>query len=207
MQAAWNATDSLLAALIFPPSAVALSNKINSGTNNVGSANASDRTVDSNLYLMYVAMANIGILEDLYGYNASAPPDQSTFKKKKKLGSTALKPNGWETAADVDTYGCSYASGILNLKDAIGVVSANLSSGGLKTALTNISTILNNFDATCTAACTVCGFTCTECPRNLRNRDSCKVDATTSDDDIARCAAAGMVTLIDTDTTVGWVGP
>lgn len=207
LQASWNATDALLASLKIPWTAIPLSSRVNTETNNVGSLNAGDRTDDSNLYLIFVSMSTIGILEDLYGYVATTPPNQTTFKKGQKLAASTWPANGWETAANVDVYGCSYAASILNLKDSITSVSASLPTGTLKTSLTAISDILDNFDATCSAACTVCGYSCSECPRFLRSRDSCAADATSTNDEIARCAAAAIATLVNTSAVVGWVGP
>jgi hypothetical protein len=207
LQASWNATDALLASLVIPATAIPLTSRVNTETFNVGSLNPNDRTNDSNLYLIFVSMASIGILEDLYGYVATTPPDKTTFKKLQKLAAATFPANGWETAANVDIYGCSYASSILNLKDSISSVSENLPAGSLKTALTTINDIFSGFDTACSAACTVCGFSCAECPRFLRSRDSCTLDITTTNDDIARCAAAGLVSLINSSAVVGWVGP
>lgn len=206
LDGAWKATDALLASLKVPKSAIVITNQINAGSDNVGSLDPNDRSTDANLYLIYVAMANVGILEDLYGYTAASPPDQTTFKKKQKLGVTATKPTGWETAANVDKFACSYVASILNLKDAIGDVSKNLPDGGLKKVLTIVSTILNNFDTICAATCLANGFTCTSCPQGMRSRDSC-ADVAGTDDDLARLAGAAIVTFIDTETTFGWVGP
>lgn len=184
----------------------------NPGTDNVGSVYASDRTSDSNIYMLLVSMAGIGGLESRNG-NPSA-----SYHKQAALP--------WATAATMTADGCAYAASILNLIDSIGAVGSVLPASE-QTAFGNISTAFNTIltyacnvglnstgaypippsgtpanlgGATSTWVSSGCTLTTgTGCPYTLRNRASCTGLAT----DPNSCAAAGIINFINS-SSAGW---
>lgn len=194
-----NALDALFAirlpGTLTPPQYV-----INATTAHPGTLVAAHRTEDANLYGMLVSMSLIGSLQNRYG-----APD-GAYHKTKKLGATAGNANGWELVTAVDVNACTYAGSVLTLFDSIGQVGGTLGSslggsvgGALVTAAATYTGLLN---AACDSGCQACGFSagsCTPCPTELRNRNSCAGLAT----DKASCAAAGIVNFIDTNP-LGW---
>lgn len=174
----------------------------------------SDRTADSNAYLMFVSMAMIGNMQSRYG-----APDSSTFARGQTMGETASKPEGWTKAENVDFYACLYASSLLNLFDAMSATGSSL-SGPIASAMGQVGTIFaDQLGEACNAGCrgealhfinydTGCAFAdndCTgssgrRCPAELRNPASC----TGKTDDRASCAAAGLATYISMDPILGW---
>jgi hypothetical protein len=194
-----NALDALFAVQV-PGSLTPPQYVINASTQNPGTLMAIHRTQDSNLYGMLVSMSLIGALQNRFG-----APD-AAFHKTKKVGATAGNPNGWEVVTAVDVNACTYAGSILTLFDSITQVGATIGSslggavgGALTTAATTFSTLM---DVACDAGCQACGMaagSCTPCPTELRNRNSCTGVAT----DKASCAATGIVSFIDS-SPLGW---
>ncbi len=185
-EASYFATDALLSWLnpgvvVWPPY------DINSSTENPGSITVSDRTNASNLYLSLVSMSTIGTLHNRYGDpNGSYAPQQAL---------------PWTTLAAMDETGCAYAAALLNLSDALDSV------GSAYTALSSISTAVSlvsaGFDAACDLGCTnLCpSLTCNGCPDTLRHYTACE-RATPTTQDADACAAAGLVTLMN--SPAGW---
>ena len=161
---------------------------------------AAHRTEDSNLYSMLVSMSLIGALQNRYG-----APDGS-YHQGQKLGATAGNPAGWETVTAVDVNACTYAGAVLTFLDSISQVGATIGSslggsvgGALTTAAGTFSTLMND---ACDSGCQACGIaagSCTPCPTELRDRNSCTGVAT----DKASCAAAGIAAFMNTDP-LGW---
>ena len=199
VESGWFATDALMATLkggtVLIPSTT-----INSGTDNPGSIKGQDRTNDANLFTFFVSLSTIGALQNRY--SATNP---SNYHKTQVLGYTAAKPQGWALPANMTEEGCSFASALLNMVDS----TANITNAGLlQNAFSAISNLGVAFDAACEAGCTGalptgCTFpagSCASCPISLRKRDSC----TPVDTDINSCAAAGIISFINTDPTLGW---
>ncbi|MEK6580462.1 MAG: hypothetical protein AABZ55_14650, partial [Bdellovibrionota bacterium] len=174
--------------------------QINPGTPNIGSIYSTDRSIDSNEYLTFVAMAAIGTYQNRYG-----TPNPATFVKTVNLP--------WTTAAALTPDGCAYASAIVNFSDALDVVTQN-TTGVYQQLLMGIKT---NFQATIYTACdrgcqnsnpgggwvpSGCTVTtaCATCPIGLRDRNRC----TGQNNDQVSCAAAGIVNFINTDLVFGW---
>jgi hypothetical protein len=217
--------DALLAT-INPGIPILPSGAINLGSYNVGSVYPADRTDDSNLELIFTAMAGIGSLQNRYGNpNASFLPQ-------------ANPPLPWTTAATVSTDGCGYASSVLNFVDGLTQSQNNVPSS-VKTAIGYILngpsgspvTLQQILDAACDFGCmgikptvdanhsaavvlaldpggnwalTGCNFasgcnTAHQCPSTLRNRSSCTAQAT----DVNSCAAAGITNFIN-KSPLGW---
>lgn len=197
-------TDSLMA--IRKPGAItALADMIGINTFNPGSLIAVDRHQDANAYLMFVSMSLIGSLQNRY-----SSPNPSTFRKTQVVGYSAVKPQGWAVATNVDLEGCTYASAILNLLDAVNDVSQNV-SGNMGTILSQVgSTFTSGINLACDLGCRGAGGylsgcslpagSCNPCPTALRNRTSC----TGADEEKVSCAAAGIAHFINTDATNGW---
>jgi hypothetical protein len=202
------AQDALLASLV-PGIPILPSGAINYGSYNVGSIYPSDRTDDSNLYLIFTAMAGIGSFQNRYGNPDSAFHPQSALP--------------WKTAANATTDGCGYASSILNFVDAI-TQAQTIVPSNLKNALNSISSAFStSLDLACDFGCTGlvppavapfnpsnkwvasgCNFNsgCTidrKCPSTLRNRFSCQAQTT----DVNSCAAAGITNFINA-SSLGW---
>jgi hypothetical protein len=201
---AWYATDALLAARN-AGSVVAPANMVNVGTHNVGSLVPTDRTDDANAYLAFISMSMIGALQNRY-----SAPDAANAKTR-PLGYKITGPTGWESLANLDEEGCSYAAAILNMLDGIGAILPKMSNATLATTLNVIGTTFNTaLDDACDLGCrgvTVpgCAFpanTCKPCLRTIRSRASCTQGSATQ----ASCAAAGLIYFINHDTTLGY-GP
>lgn len=208
LEASLLATDALMAtlnsgALVLP------SFKINGSGFNPGSMFYTDRTADSNIYLLFIAMATIGASESRFG-----SPD-AEYKKTKYLQ--------WTTAAKVDSDGCTFASGIVNFFDALGGTKDQV-SGNLSKTLNSIHEKLAIvIDNSCKIGClgalatptgdatldpnsvwvaSGCAITtCAKCPFGLRDRSKCTGVTT----DEVSCAAAGLVNFINS-STLGWQG-
>jgi hypothetical protein len=186
-QAAMNGLDALFAAL--KPGIVLIpSTLVNSGTSNPGSILATDRIDDSNSYLPFMSMALIGTLQNRYG------------KSDSSYHQTVDLP--WTTADQTKGDGCAFASALLSLQDGIKFVSASAPSN-VATTYGKINTFLSTaLDAACNVGCTIiCGgsVTCTTCPTNLRDRNSC----TGTNTDANSCATAGIIKFVNTS----WQGP
>ncbi len=101
---------------------------------NTGSLLYRDRTDDANTLLMFSSMALFGTLLSRYG-----DPAPTTYNQRKKL--LDIWANETAIANDVTQNACSFASSLLNMYDAVSVVST-VSSGSLGTALTAIQVAL-----------------------------------------------------------------
>ena len=200
---------------------VAMTQRFNSTTLNMGSTLASDRIDDANLYQLFVSMAAIGALE-----NRFSAPNPATFLKTRPLGWTTATPTGWERAANTPGNGCEFAASVLNLTDTIGAVAAQAPpsvQGSLVALQASMGTWLSAAcDAGCTAnaaavvigqaidfsgtACAgiaagVCTGTAAQpCPATLRNWNSC----TGAVSDRNSCAAAGIARFVDQHVVLGW---
>lgn len=158
-----------------------------------------DHTIDGNLYLSYVAMATVGIIQNQYGN-----PNVGTYTKGNDLP--------WITAVTMDSTGCAYAAAVLNMVEAMDQVAPTLNSS----FGTNLATITSTFKTQIYAACDVgcqntdpagawvasgCTVTtaCATCPTRLRDRYSCTGVVT----DQNSCAAAGIVNFVNY-SVLGW---
>jgi hypothetical protein len=214
MEGAFYATDALLSVLN-PGVLVLPENQVNAGSYNVGSVLTEDRTEDSNLYLLFVAMAGIGTVESRYGY-----PSPTNFTK------TQVLP--WTTAAAMNADGCGLAASVLNFFDAVTAAESDL-SGNLGNVLTQITQagVMKYLNNACQYGClgtspdgdpaneiiydpsgtnwALSGATlatpCSTCPFSLRNRSSCTGLAT----DVNSAAAAGLINFIN-NSIAGWPG-
>lgn len=196
LESAWFAQDALFATLK-KGIVVSSANQVNTGTDNPGSLQASDRVDDSNLYLIIVSMVQIGALENRFG----APNASNEYKKGNALP--------WTTAATVDSNGCGYAAAILNLLDGVEAISNLDKLSKLKDTVSTLKSGIIN--PGCDLGCQLpgCGFAagdCNPCPIGLRHKTGCSATGTTAQLKAA-CAAAGLVTAINSDTNFGWLGP
>ena len=176
-------------------------------TPNTGSYLATDRTDDSNLYMMMVSLSAMGAVGNRYGN-----PYTTNFKKGNLLGIHVDPVNGWRKATQMQGAACTYVAGFLNFVDSVGVVLPKL-SGNLATSLNVFSGLTPTLDALCNAGCkgiaptsTGCNIAagCATCPIELRDYASCTGLATNP----ASCAGAALIDFINNDTTTGWVtGP
>lgn len=194
-----NALDSLFA-LRVPGAISPEASMINSASAHPGTLVAAHRSQDSNMYAMLVSMSLIGALQNRYG-----APDGS-YHQTQKLGATAGNANGWELVTDVDVNACTYAGALLTFFDSISQVSGTIGTalgGAVGTSLTTAATTYTALLAVaCDAGCQACGFaagSCTPCPTELRNRNSCTGVAT----DKATCAASGIVSFMNSNPA-GW---
>lgn len=199
-----------LHAIINPGALILPANQIDEDAFNIGSIFPTDRTTESNLYLMYLSMAALGSLENRYG-----APD-AAFQK------TVVLP--WRTAAHAEiANGCAFGSTILNFLDGIGYGSTALPAE-MTQALGDVSTALTTLlDKACQYGCsgavpagldglalntrggwqaTGCNTTCTTCPQELRDRTRC----TASTSNVTSCAAAGIINFLN-ESAAGWQGP
>ncbi len=223
----WFAIDSLQASIregtvILPIDRVSVDDW------NLASLVASDRTSDSNSYLMFITMASIGNMETHYG-----DPDPTTFRQGQALGATAANPQGWSVATAVnsssDEAACAYAAGVLNMLDAIHAASSTMPTAVASTLSQIETTFSTAIGEACEAGCigsgggpvTVSGYAMTPnsgcaiaagecqtqngrpCPRKLRDRRSCLGLIT----DKNSCAAAGLIQVINEHPILGWQGP
>lgn len=193
---------------------VAQSHQVTTSPYNPGSTLGSDRTVDSNLYLMFVSMASLGALENRYG-----APDSTTFKKGQALGTQGA--TNWETYQRIDEDACLYASSLLNLIDAY-IETADTLTSGLASSLGDLSVFTSVFDLACAAGCnnqsppaSVGGSTsgcatnaglCAACPRQLRDPSVCTSTANLAlgNRNPYACAAAGLINFVNRNPVLGW---
>ena len=192
------ATRALLAALK-SGSVIPVQDQVVDDEDNLGSTNVADRVDDANLYLIMIAMSEIGATQARYG-----DPDPANNYRKQT-------PLPWASVADIrgDTANaaCAYASSILNVIDAIGAVS-NQISYGVGSSLNDFrGTFQGQIDSACQAGCSgvdpVCAAAglgptdCTPCPRVLRDPEQCATS------DAAACSALGIIDFINT-SPLGW---
>jgi hypothetical protein len=183
--------------------------QVNPSSHNPGSVFSSDRTVDSNIYLVFLSMATIGGLQNRHG-----SPDPVTFEK--------TTPLPWTTAATMTAEGCGYASAVVNFIDALTIASDNV-SGSMAATLSNMKFTFETFvneacdhgckgtqptgdvqmDPNSTWASSGCALaSCAQCPFSLRDRTKC----TGVNTDQISCAAAGIVNFVNS-ASIGWQGP
>lgn len=191
LASSWFATDALLETLN-PGAIVAPADQFYVGTSNPGSVLTNDRTVDSNVYLMFIGMAAIGTSLNRYG----APT--GTYNQ-----GTALP---WETMALVkaDTSGaaCALASGFLNFIDGAADAVLYLASSSASTINTVVAQLKQEVFTTDTvratyggnAHCINDGFSqsqCTAALLRLRYRGAC------AEQDAAASVAAGIIGAVN----------
>lgn len=193
---------------------VAQNHQITTSAYNPGSTLASDRSVDSNLYLLFVSMASLGAIENRYG-----APDATTFKKGQALGTQGT--TDWESYLRIDEDACLYASSLLSLIDAY-IETADTLSSGLASSLGDLSVFTSVFDLACAAGCnnqippvSVGGTTsgcatnaglCDACPRQLRDPSVCTSTANLAlgNRNPYACAAAGLINFVNRNPILGW---
>jgi hypothetical protein len=196
-----NALDALFAirkpGVLTPPSYV-----VNASSANPGTLLASHRTEESNLNAMLVSMSLIGSLQNRFG--APLP----NHHRGQKLGRSALYPNGWEDPLAVDVNACTYVGAILTLFDSIEQVAPVINGGIGGSAGTQLVAAASAFSSlvgqACDIGCVACGMpagSCTTCPIELRDRNSCTGQTT----DRATCSAAGIIRFMNSDAAgMGW---
>ena len=164
----------------------------NTGTNNPASLNYTDRTVDSNVYLLFMSMVAIGGLENRYG----APNSQGVGQTALPWSSMASSSSGLTTQQLQD--GCAFAASLANFADAISTTASDL-SGPIASAVGSLNkAFTSGINGACEAGCngpTACNgsVTCTECPLSLRNRANCTGENT----DVNSCAAEGLSQFVN----------
>ena len=186
LEAASLGTDALLA-MVYPGTVFVPSHTVNSGTNNPGSLFITDRVPDSNSYLMFIAMAMMGAIENRY-----LSPLPNYHKGV---------PIPWMTPATSVGTGCAYSSALLNFYDSLQSV-VNSAPPSVQSRYAVISGFLSTgLNTACNIGCLTNGCTmgCSTCPTTLRNRNSC-TGATT---DVNSCASAGLSTFVNAT----WAGP
>ena len=202
LQAAWNSQDALQSVL-GPGPVISQADMINPTGFNPGSARYIDRTADSNLFLIFVAMAELGSGLNRYGYTAADDP--ASFGYAPAVPCAAFPCTGplpWVTKTLVkgDTTGsaCGIASSYYNLIDGIKASAAILPSNVGGTLTTMIGLLSAVIDGAASANCTSDGFTQLQCDAaiaRLRYRNAC------TEQDAAASAAAGVIGAID----LGWI--
>ncbi len=193
LQSAWLATDALQSCLDLGPIMTA-PDVINPLGFNPGSVRYTDRSADSNSYLMLISMAQIGNTLNRYGYTALQSPSGMGYAQG------TLLP--WVTKnlmkADNTGAGCALASGMLNLFDGITANSSILPSS-ISGAMTSVNTLLGIlFTTAASAQCMADGFLSFQCDaaiERLRYRGAC------AEQDAAASAAAGIINVIN----AGWL--
>jgi hypothetical protein len=222
------ATDALFAAL--KPGTVILSaNRVNDDTPNVGSVIVDDRISDANLLLILVSMAQMGVIQSRYGN-----PDPATFAKGQVLGWEATNTDGWMVWDKIDDNGCDYAASVVNLFDAIGVISQQVEGSNGRNMAAIADTFGGLINDACDSACrgvnavlgvnygdVGCGgaapagfdlssdYSCKgtasrPCQLLLRNRDICKATAAGNADVVRAKCAAAGVARFVSQSLVGW---
>jgi hypothetical protein len=190
------------------------SDETNSTSDNPGSLNVADRTVDSDIYLLLVSMAAIGGNESRYGNpNASFLPQNSP-------------PLPFDdNVTKMTDQGCIYAAGLLNFFDSISYAASSLTSsaqsvinqitsyqvgghtidwttvlnlacnyGCLGTTPAGADALILNPSGTWNATgCSIAGG-CTTCPTDLRDYTTCHPNVA---NDPGGCAAAGLANLVN----------
>ena len=183
-QAAMDGIDAAMASI--RPGTITVPAYILNGTSgNPQAILSSDRTDDSNSFLTFLAMAQMGSQ-----MNRSGAPLANHHKST---------PLPWASATLTQGEGCAFASALLVFKDGISDIAAQ-SPPKAAAMYATIQTFLNaGMDAACQLGCALCTLTCTTCPLALRDRTVCTGLAT----DINSCAAAGIISFVN----AGWTGP
>ena len=192
LQSSWYAQDALQA-MLKGGTVLASVDQTYANSYNPGSVLQRDHIDDANVYLVFIAMSEIGTTLNRYGYAATDDPAALNYAQAVTLP--------WITQAlikaDTSTAGCGLASGLLNMFDSISSL-ITLVSGGTSASLASILTNLQTAVTTAgTTQCTVDGFSASQCAAaltRLRYRASC-----TEQDPIAS-AAAGIIQGVN----AGW---
>jgi hypothetical protein len=194
LQSGWFAQDALQA-ILKPGAVIGAADRTYAGTSNPGSVLIRDRTDDANMYLVFVAMSEVGTNLNRYGFNASDDPAALNYAQQVAL------PWLSEATVQADTSGagCGLASSLLNMFDGIHSI-ITLVSGDTSTSLNQILTTLESAATLAgTNACLAHPFTAAECQAGLarlRFRSSCFEQASSP----AAAAAAGINSAVD----LGW---
>ncbi len=204
-----------LQATLNPGTYVPVAHRITSNDYNTGSTQASDRTLDANIYMVLVNLATMGALQNYY-----ASPNTTTWKKGKNLGSNGV--TDWEIYSRIDSDACLYVASLLTMVDSYAEISAELTPS-LTSSFNVFAALGTLLDAACAAGCnninptglgssSGCqdmGALCSACPALLRDPSSCTATANAAlgKKNPYACAAAGIINFIDQSTAAGWVGP
>jgi hypothetical protein len=130
LESVWLAQDALMA-ILNPGTVVGPADQVNPNTPNSGSVLISDRTVDSNVYMLFVSMATIG--NTLYRYGT---PDSSYNQ-----GADIPWSSRTLVQSDLSGSACGLAAGFLNFFDAFRTVKSLLSSSAASSLDSFITTI------------------------------------------------------------------
>lgn len=217
IEAGWQAAQSVFAALS-SGSEVSPGFQINWTSGNPGSTASGNRIDDANLMMMVVSMSIIGNTQNRFGN-----PDTSNNQVTSLPWQTSdLLSDGTQQG----DFGCEYAGSVIHLIDSIDAVSGTVQNTGVKTALTNMSSLLRDgvgvvpgineacdlgcrgrdmldtvdFDATCTydsGDCNPCEAGDTEC---IQCPTALRDRAGCKSNAKAACAGAGIVRFMD----LGW---
>jgi hypothetical protein len=192
LQSTWIMQD-VLQSILNPGVVIGASDQNVINAYNTGSLLARDRTDDGNAFLVFSAMAGVGTSLNRYGYGASDDPVS--------FGYAQVLPLTWVTQAlikaDTVHSGCSLASSMMNMFDAINAIS-DLTSGSINEAFSLISSAQTAIDTAGTTQCTTDGFTVEQCEiaaARLRYRDGC------FEQDAVASYAAGVIQAIE----AGWL--
>jgi hypothetical protein len=187
LQADWFAQEALHSVWV-TGAIVSSRDSYNTGTANPASILYRDRTANSNTFLLFVAMAGIGIVQNQYGYASGQDPAAFSYQQQVDFP--------WVSRALVesDTTGvaCGLASSVLNLIDASNALIDT--SSNLGSSLSDIQTTLGAIEAGASLACTLDGHlstTCDQAVKRLRYGASC------SEDPSIAAAAASIVFAVN----------
>jgi hypothetical protein len=188
MQSSWFAQDALQS-ILNPGTVVAPVDEINFTSYNPGSDLASDHTLDSNSYLIFIGMSVVGTTLNRSSYTTATPASLSYAPQQ-------LLPWTSQALVQADTTGaaCALASGFLNMIDAI-TQTAGYLSGATVSQLNTISTALEAGVAVAgSGQCIADHFTQSQCAaaaQRIRYRSAC------SESSQIASFAAGMINGIN----------
>jgi hypothetical protein len=190
LQSAWFSQDGLLASLN-TGAVVAPVDQINFTSFNPSSVEVTDRTLDSNTYLMFIGMAVIGTGLNRYGYTAAQSPAGLSYAQGQNL------PWGTLAAVKADTSGaaCATVAGFYNMFDGINSI-VGLLSGSTSSQLSSITTLLstaldNAGNNQCTTVDPFTQVQCTAAKRRIHFRGAC------AENDPNASFAAGVINGIN----------
>lgn len=209
--------DALQAALT-PGALILPIYQVNAGGFNVGSVFPTDRISDANIYLTFISMAALGGLENRYGF-----PDATTHVKTTALPWTTYDQmtatsDGCAMAsamlnvldsmnASKDVIGGSVAESFTTVTSllegafdlACGFGCAGLDHATIDLAVPGFLAATNPTTGNAGGwTDTGCSATCSECPKELRDRRKC-----TGANDQVSCAAAGLINFMNAGA-YGW---
>ena len=201
LQSAWLMQDSLQSVL--NPGAVigsADQNVINAF--NTGSVLSRDRTPDANSFLVFAAMAGVGTSLNRYGYVAADDPVALLYVPN-PASTLFAAGTTWNTGAKIQAdsvqAGCSLASSLYNMFDAISAVSS-ITSGGVSSAFKLIAQAQALIDLAGSAQCAAELYSASDCAnavQRLRYRGACL-------EQLPAAAWAGGVIQAVTNPATGW---